>query len=210
MVLCFDMFAEHGWLRDPSVPEHSNQVKMEAVIQDASFYALSIVVVGVGDGPWDEMQRWIDNLPPPCFCCICRKSVAVKPVVFRCNHTLCEECLQDMYDKLGKGVHRCGECRKYLVDYKSEDSRRRFFNFHLVDLNKIMQTNDHGVIKEAKFVSECLKETPKQRKAISYLHLYGKPTGTEQHTKPLGPPLSILPAFKFSWKEIEYLCLFLE
>ena len=112
----------------------------------------------------------------------------MEPVAFRCNHALCVNCLQRMCDILGKGVQRCGECRKDLEDYTSEDSRRRFFNFHLVDLNKIMQTNDPKDIKEAKFVSECFKETPKQRKAIPYLHLYRKPTGTEQHNKPLGPP----------------------
>lgn len=50
MVLCFDWFAKHGWLRDPSVPEHSNQVEVKSVT-DASFCALSIVVVGVGGWP---------------------------------------------------------------------------------------------------------------------------------------------------------------
>ena len=200
MVLCFDVFAEHGWLRDPSAPEHSNQVKMEAVIQDASFRALSIVVVGVGDGPWNEIQRWIDNLPPPCFCCICRKDVSVEPVAFRCKHTVCMKCLQRMYDKLGKGVQRCGECRRDLEEYKPEDSRRRFFNFHLVDLNKIMQTNDPEDIKEAKFVSECFKEMPKQRKAISDLGILGRTTGTEQNNKPVGPPPGFLP-----WEEAQVL-----
>jgi len=198
------MFAEHGWLRDPSVPEHSNQVKVEEVIRDASFRALSIVVVGVGDGPWDEMQHWIANLPPPCDCCICLKNVIMEPVAFHCNHTLCEECLQRMYDIMGKGVHRCPQCKRDLEGYTSEQSRRRFFNFHLVDLNKIMQMNDPREIKEAMFVLECFKETPNQCKAIPYLHLYRKPTGTEQHNKPLGPPPGCN-AKLLSWDEAEML-----
>ena len=188
MVLCFDVFAEHGWLRNPSAPEHSNQVKMEAVIQDASFRALSIVVVGVGDGPWDEMQDWIANLPPPCDCCICLKDEIKKPVVFRCSHTLCMKCLEKMYNNRGAGVLLCPKCRKPLENYTSEDSRRRFFNCHFVDFNKIMQRKHPRETKEAMFVLECLKETPRQCKAISDLGILGRTTGTEQHNKPLGPP----------------------
>ena len=174
MVLCFDWFAKHGWLRDPSVPEHSNQVEVKSVT-DASFCALSIVVVGVGDGPWDEMQHSIANLPPPCYCPGCIGDKIKDPVVFLCDHTLCMKCLEDMYDDNKMGNPLCPLCRVPLENYRLESSRRRFLNCDFVPFNEIMQKDLPKEMKEAMFVYECFKNTSEQCASIQNLGILASP-----------------------------------
>ena len=45
----------------------SNRRETEAAIVEASRHAPSIVVIGVGDGPWDVMEEFDDELPERAF-----------------------------------------------------------------------------------------------------------------------------------------------
>ncbi|KAJ6740943.1 E3 UBIQUITIN-PROTEIN LIGASE RGLG3 [Salix purpurea] len=52
--------------RNPDIPPGQLSPQEQATVNSivaASKHALSIIFVGVGDGPWDEMQKFDDNIP---------------------------------------------------------------------------------------------------------------------------------------------------
>ncbi|XP_074311617.1 E3 ubiquitin-protein ligase RGLG3 [Silene latifolia] len=56
--------------RPPDLPSGKLSPQEQATVNSivaASYYPLSIVLVGVGDGPWDAMQKFDDNIPQRAF-----------------------------------------------------------------------------------------------------------------------------------------------
>ncbi|GBG75976.1 hypothetical protein CBR_g21218 [Chara braunii] len=63
------ILADGNVTSDPSNPSRlsrQEEATISAIVR-ASEYALSIVVVGVGDGPWDRMRQYDDNIPSRMF-----------------------------------------------------------------------------------------------------------------------------------------------
>lgn len=116
-------------------------------IMNCSEYPLSIILVGVGDGPWDMMREFDDNIPARAF-----DNFQVSIVCFYSGTCFCY-CLKCLTQS-----EKCYFCTLIL----------QFVNF-----TDIMLKNMDRSRKEAEFALSALMEIPSQYKATIELDILG-------------------------------------
>jgi len=107
---------------------------------------LSIVLVGVGDGPWDMMHQFDDNIPFRAF-----DNFQVKELNWVTHATDFCPCLTSF-----------SLCIFFF-----------FFNMQFVNFTEIMSKHIPASQKEAEFALAALMEIPSQYKATMELQLLG-------------------------------------
>ena len=114
------------------------------LLKKISQFPLSIVLVGVGDGPWDMMHQFDDNIPARSFD---NFQVIVLPIIYNTQQNV----LVQKINMHGRILH--------------------FMQF--VNFTEIMSKSIAADRKEAEFALSALMEIPTQYKATLDLQLLG-------------------------------------
>ncbi|KAL5192352.1 E3 ubiquitin-protein ligase RGLG3 [Glycine soja] len=164
--------------RNPDVPYGKLSPQEQATINSiiaASHYPLSIILVGVGDGPWDEMKYYDDNIT------------------------------ERLFDNFQMEIRRTGVWHDIdKLDSTSANSetnirgllvlgRLLIFSSHgFVNFTKIMSENTEASKKEATFALAALMEIPLQYRAAQNIQLNDRESVLHQHKRPLPPPNEVI------------------
>lgn len=115
-----------------------------------SEYPLSIILVGVGDGPWDMMREFDDNIPARAFdnfqASICRRKIHLYCIILKFV---------------------------LFLSFWSYYPKLLFFPFQFVNFTELMSKNLDRSRKEAAFALAALMEIPSQYKATLELNILG-------------------------------------
>ncbi|KAI8543818.1 hypothetical protein RHMOL_Rhmol08G0248700 [Rhododendron molle] len=138
---------------------------VEAIVK-ASEYPLSIILVGVGDGPWDMMREFDDNIPARAFDNF-QASIRRRKI-----HLYCSIILKFVL----------------FLSFWSYYPKLLFFPFQFVNFTELMSKNLDRSRKEAAFALAALMEIPSQYKATLELNILGATRGKAIDRVPLPPP----------------------
>ncbi|KAL5145955.1 E3 ubiquitin-protein ligase RGLG3 [Glycine soja] len=168
--LAGDLFLPILVTRNPDVPRGKLSPQAQATISSiaaASHYPLSIILVGVGDGPWDEMKHFDDNIS------------------------------ERLFDNFQLEIRRIGVWRDIdKLDSTSSNSETniRGLNKNVKTLFKFLKVlkNEYRVFKMSintgNFSAAALMEIPFQYRAAQNIQLNDRESVLHQHKRPFPPP----------------------
>ncbi|KAG5050133.1 hypothetical protein JHK85_011236 [Glycine max] len=173
--------------RNPDVPYGKLSPQEQATINSiiaASHYPLSIILVGVGDGPWDEMKYFDDNITERLF-----DNFQMEIRRTGVWHDI--DKLDSTSANSETNIRVSGSSTTRF--WASEDEMKileRSLKF--VNFTKIMSENTEASKKEATFALAALMEIPLQYRAAQNIQLNDRESVLHQHKRPLPPPNEVI------------------
>ncbi|KAF9681801.1 hypothetical protein SADUNF_Sadunf05G0040400 [Salix dunnii] len=171
--------------RNPDIPPGRFSPQEHATVNSivaASKYPISIILVGVGDGPWDAMQQFDDNIPQRAFDNF--------QGIFRIEFS--KIYFQVSWNLKTHGLNWDTKLAFVLKLAVCQDLNPKHNLVHFVNFTKIMSENTEASKKETAFALAALMEIPFQYRATQTLQCASYNVAGGPHTRPLPPPPEVI------------------